>query len=200
MTPRQERFALEYLVDLNAAAAARRAGYSPRWARQIGSRLLKKPGVQAVIAAAQVKVQDDTGVRLAEVVKRLNQVVACRLKDLGTVEPNGRFVLDWPRIYKSGRMPLLKRVNQKAHLGLSGNFLQTEVELPDQVRAAELLLAHLGGFSPRAAEQTRAVRLVSATRLRATLGELWGWHNAGLDKWREMDRLRAADRAAAGAQ
>jgi hypothetical protein len=40
MTPRQERFVAEYCIDRNGAAAARRAGFSPRAARQTASRLL----------------------------------------------------------------------------------------------------------------------------------------------------------------
>jgi phage terminase small subunit len=40
MTPRQQRFLDEYLVDLNATQAAIRAGYSTRTANEQGARLL----------------------------------------------------------------------------------------------------------------------------------------------------------------
>ena len=43
LTPKQERFCEEYLVDLNAAAAARRAGYSKQTAGVIGLENLAKP-------------------------------------------------------------------------------------------------------------------------------------------------------------
>ena len=46
-TARQHRFVAEYQVDLNAAQAALRAGYSARTAPQQGSRLLKNVEVQA---------------------------------------------------------------------------------------------------------------------------------------------------------
>ncbi len=36
MTPRQRRFVEEYLVDLNATQAAKRAGYNPGWGRELG--------------------------------------------------------------------------------------------------------------------------------------------------------------------
>lgn len=55
MTPKQRRFVEEYLVDLDAAAAARRAGYSERTARQIGYENLTKPDVAAAIAAARAE-------------------------------------------------------------------------------------------------------------------------------------------------
>ncbi|MBN9306828.1 MULTISPECIES: terminase small subunit [unclassified Devosia] len=49
MTPKQERFAAEYIVDLNATEAAKRAGYGPR-ARVTASELLALPDVQARVA------------------------------------------------------------------------------------------------------------------------------------------------------
>ena len=53
MTPRQQRFVDEYLLDLNATQAAIRAGYSARTAEQQGPRLLGNAGVAAAIQAAQ---------------------------------------------------------------------------------------------------------------------------------------------------
>ncbi len=53
LTARQERFILEYLVDLNATQAAIRAGYSPRTARQIGQENLSKPVIAAAVAKAK---------------------------------------------------------------------------------------------------------------------------------------------------
>ena len=41
MTPKQQRFVEEYLVDLNATQAAIRAGYSARTASQIGEENLR---------------------------------------------------------------------------------------------------------------------------------------------------------------
>ena len=42
LTPKQEKFCNEYLIDLNASAAARRAGYSKRNADKIGPNLIGK--------------------------------------------------------------------------------------------------------------------------------------------------------------
>lgn len=50
LTPKQQRFVEEYLIDLNATQAAIRAGYSKRTAFQIGTENLKKPYVAAAIA------------------------------------------------------------------------------------------------------------------------------------------------------
>jgi phage terminase small subunit len=52
LTAKQRRFVEEYLVDLNASAAARRAGYSARRADQQGLENLRKPEIAAAIQAA----------------------------------------------------------------------------------------------------------------------------------------------------
>lgn len=46
LTPKQQLFVEEYLIDLNATQAAIRAGYSPNNADKIGSELLGKPEFQ----------------------------------------------------------------------------------------------------------------------------------------------------------
>lgn len=58
LTPKQRRFALEYLVDFNATQAAVRAGYSGRSAYSQAHDLLKKPEVDALLAAA-VKAREE---------------------------------------------------------------------------------------------------------------------------------------------
>ncbi len=52
MTPKQQRFVHEYLIDLNATQAATRAGYSKRTAGQQGERLLKNVEIAAAVQAA----------------------------------------------------------------------------------------------------------------------------------------------------
>lgn len=52
LTAKQQRFVDEYLVDLNASAAARRAGYSEKTAGAIGDENLKKPEIAEAIQKA----------------------------------------------------------------------------------------------------------------------------------------------------
>ncbi len=53
MTPKQQRFVEEYLVDLNATQAAIRAGYSAKGATVRGSELLANRNVANAISAGQ---------------------------------------------------------------------------------------------------------------------------------------------------
>lgn len=51
LTLKQSRFIDEYMVDMNGAAAAERAGYSAKTSRAIACELLTKPDIQAVLQA-----------------------------------------------------------------------------------------------------------------------------------------------------
>ena len=60
LTPKQQRFVEEYLVDLNATQAAIRAGYSAKTAGEIGYENLKKPQIADAVAAAQAATSAET--------------------------------------------------------------------------------------------------------------------------------------------
>ena len=55
LTRKQKFFVKEYLVDLNASAAARRAGYSPKSAFRMGQENMQKP---AVLGALQSQLNE----------------------------------------------------------------------------------------------------------------------------------------------
>ena len=74
ITPRQRRFVEEYLIDLNATQAAKRAGYSARSAASRGSKLLRNPAVAAAIESAQAKRAQRTRVSADRVVTELAKV------------------------------------------------------------------------------------------------------------------------------
>jgi phage terminase small subunit len=50
LTPKQQRFVAEYLIDLNATQAAIRAGYSAKWAEKNAVRLTGNDGIRRAIA------------------------------------------------------------------------------------------------------------------------------------------------------
>jgi len=56
LTLKQERFCREYLIDLNAVAAARRAGYSEKGAQNTGCRILNLPAAKAFLKAEREKI------------------------------------------------------------------------------------------------------------------------------------------------
>ena len=58
LNPRQKRFVAEYLIDLNASAAAIRAGYRARNARVYGWQLLQRPEIAAAVAVHEQELFD----------------------------------------------------------------------------------------------------------------------------------------------
>jgi phage terminase small subunit len=62
LTPKQERFVEEYLIDLNATQAAVRAGYSEKTAYAIGHENLRKPEIQEALTAARKRIAEKTGI------------------------------------------------------------------------------------------------------------------------------------------
>jgi phage terminase small subunit len=61
LTPKQDMFVREYLIDLNATQAAIRAGYSAKTADVQASRLLGNVQVAAAVQAAMDKRAEETG-------------------------------------------------------------------------------------------------------------------------------------------
>lgn len=70
LTPKQQRFVEEYLVDLNATQAAIRAGYSEKTAYSIGQENLNKPEIASAIEAAQKKLSERTEITQDMVLRR----------------------------------------------------------------------------------------------------------------------------------
>lgn len=74
LTPKQQRFVEEYLVDLNATQAAIRAGYSARTAQEQSSRLLSNAMVAAAIAKAKEERAEATKITAQWVLEKAAQV------------------------------------------------------------------------------------------------------------------------------
>ncbi len=89
---RQARFVSEYPIDLNASAAAVRAGYKARSAHTVASRLMKWPQVAAALAEGQRQLLSRVELT-AEMV--LRQTMRIAFADIGkraveaAMEPSG---------------------------------------------------------------------------------------------------------------
>ena len=81
MTPRQEKFCVEYLIDLNATQAAIRAGYSKKTAEALASRLLRNVNIRGRIKELQDKVFEDGMMSAAEALWRLSKAGRGELKE-----------------------------------------------------------------------------------------------------------------------
>jgi len=69
LTPKQERFVEEYLVDLNATQAAIRAGYSDKLANTNAPKLLQNTAIAAAIQSARAALSARTEITQDRVLK-----------------------------------------------------------------------------------------------------------------------------------
>lgn len=87
-------FCTEYLVDLNATAAARRAGYSARSAGQIGYRLLTKDHIQTEITLRRNELFDRVDLNASKVINELKKVGFANLHDYIRITADGEPFVD----------------------------------------------------------------------------------------------------------
>jgi phage terminase small subunit len=73
LTAKQARFVEEYLIDLNATAAAIRAGYSEKTAATIGHENLRKPKIADAIRVGREKLSKRAQITQKDVLAGLQQ-------------------------------------------------------------------------------------------------------------------------------
>ena len=88
-TPKQKRFVEEYLIDLNATAAAKRAGYSEKSADKIGPELLGKTSIQEALSKALAKRSERTEITQDWVLSRLQTVAERCLQAAAVIDKEG---------------------------------------------------------------------------------------------------------------
>lgn len=143
LNARQQAFVREYLVDLVAAAAARRAGYSARTADRQGHDLLKVPEIAAAIEAAQKARAAAVQVRGEDVLKELVRI--------GLADPASAFS-------EVGELLPLREMPPEVRRAIAGvevrndpvtGAVVTKIKWWDKTRALDLLGRHLGLYVDR---------------------------------------------------
>ena len=84
LSPKQQRFVEEFLIDLNATQAAIRAGYSEKTAAAIGCENLTKPEIAAAIAASQAARSARTEITADTVLREFGKIGRSDVRKLFT--------------------------------------------------------------------------------------------------------------------
>jgi phage terminase small subunit len=82
LTPRQERFVQEYLIDLNATQAAIRAGYAPKTANREGSRLLSNAVIASAVQKGRAKMAERAQIDQDWVLRQWQAIAEADPRDL----------------------------------------------------------------------------------------------------------------------
>lgn len=147
LNDREARFVVEYLKDLNITRAAKAAGYSKKTAAAQGSRLLKNVDVAAAVQAGQAKRLERVELKGEDILRELLRIAT---SDLGQAyDENGdlKAIHDIPedvrRAIAGIEVDVIGTGDKEDGTGTPLGFTK-KVKLWDKLRAAELLLKHLG--------------------------------------------------------
>lgn len=124
LTPKQQRFVAEYLIDLNATQAAIRAGYSKRTANEQGSQLLAKLSIRQAIDAAIAKRSGKLEITAEKV-----------MRDLEDARSKAMTAKDWGPAIRASEL-------QGKHVGMFGERViltdeRNVVRMPHKAESAE---------------------------------------------------------------
>lgn len=98
LTPKQQRFVAEYLIDLNATQAAIRAGYSAKTASSQGERLLRNVELAKAMQAAMKAREQRTEITQDRVLKELAKLGFANMQDYMSVTQEGEPFADLSKL------------------------------------------------------------------------------------------------------
>ena len=141
LTPKQARFVEEYLVDLNAAAAARRAGYSHKRSEAIGYDLLTKADIQSAIEIAQRERSARTGITADRVIAEIAKIAFADPRRVMTWGPGGIELFDSSSLTDADAA-MISEVSES----ISQSGSSVKVKLNSKLDALEKLAKHVGVY------------------------------------------------------
>lgn len=169
LTFKQHRFVEEYLVDLNGAQAAIRAGYSPKSANKIAHELLDKTGpvaaaVQARMDRRSVRTEITADQVLTEIFRIASADIAQAYNEDGSLKPIHEIPEDVRRAISGVDVEELfeGRGQNREHVGQV-----KKLRFWDKLRANELLGKHLTLFADRIENLTVDLDKLSNEQLEA---------------------------------
>ena len=171
MTPRQRRFIIEYLIDLNATQAAIRAGYSKRRASATAWDLLhKRSGVAEAIREAMAAREKRTLITADRVLQQFARIAFADVRELAQTGKDGLEV-------KS--LATMSDDLAAAVVELSTNDKGMRLRLQSRIEALNALARHLGLFDQNQSRSEKASqhdedRLPAREILRRKLAQLAG--------------------------
>lgn len=146
LTDRQKIFCYEYIKDLNASEAAKRAGYSERSAPQIAGQLMDNPLVKVMIQSLMDNRAKELEITAEKVLRRIDEIADFDIADL---------------FGEDGRMLPISQIPVSIRKAISSVDVYEEfiegvkmgetkrIRLYDKLKANELLGRHLKLFTDK---------------------------------------------------
>ena len=154
LTDKQKAFVVEYLVDKNGAAAAERAGYSAKTAKQEAYKLLHDDRIRAAID----QVLDLHAMRASEAIALLADWGRGSIKKFLKVGPDGSLEFNLSHEEAQEHLHLIKEMTQTTVTIMMGDGERTErrttVKLHDAKDAVHKILLLHGRYAPQKYDHT----------------------------------------------
>lgn len=162
LTPKQQCFCDEYLIDLNATQAAIRAGYSVKTANEQGNRLLANVSIKSYLQKRAKDRETRTAVTQDKVLNELAKIAFSNSTDFVNIvtkscmkeirDKEGNLIEEKEVFFKDVEIEETKNLTQDkkdviASIKQGANGI--EVKLHDKVKALELVGRHLGMFTDK---------------------------------------------------
>jgi phage terminase small subunit len=171
---RYERFAREYVIDLNAPRAAIAAGYSEKRAHVTGYQLVANRRVAKIIERLQTQRASKLEIKADRVAEELARLGFSNMMDYMRIDEEGKPTgLDLRNLTRD-QAACIQEITEDT-TGGSGDgerrlILRTKFKLADKAKNLELLGRHLGMFQDKlqiTGIEGLAERLAEARRKRA---------------------------------
>jgi len=140
ITPKQEQFVQEYLIDLNATQAAIRAGYSKKSAKEIAYELLTKPHIQQAIDIAVKNRNERIKINADKVLLELVAIKEMDILDILTDSGNLKPISQWPKIWRT----TISSFDMTSIGSGDSPAILKKIKWPDKLRNLELIGKHVG--------------------------------------------------------
>lgn len=162
LTPKQQRFVEEYLIDLNASAAMRRAGYKSKNPDVDGYNLLVKPSIAVEIKKAMDERSKRTEITADMVLKEYAKIGFSNISDYLKVNTRER-VVDYQEDEDGNKKPITEMLQavelfdtdevEREKMDAVAEIKQTKegiaLKLHDKKGALDSIARHLGMFTDK---------------------------------------------------
>lgn len=140
LTPRQERFIQEYLIDLNGTQAAKRAGFSERTANEQAVRLLANVSVRFAIDQALAQRSEKVEITQERVLLELKRLAFFDIRKIFNADGTLKRVVDLDDDTAAAIMSVeMVEIGTDGQLAISKKF-----KASDKKGALELTMRHMG--------------------------------------------------------
>jgi len=97
LTPKQEKFCQQFLIDLNGTKAAERSGYSKKTANEQAARLLANVSIQSAITKKRAEVMEKTQIEVERTLEELGVIGYADTEAIFGLNGEIKPVSEWPK-------------------------------------------------------------------------------------------------------